>query len=222
MGSSEARRRGSPRRAPRRTGDSAAGGETWPRAPRYPEAVKADGPRGAGGPEFFRSPVARVVLALGVGLCAFVAVVTMLPQPTVRTTELAQDTSSLRNVAYALIRAAAPLAADGRLDAFGALAAIARPEQVIELCFSARSRKGPTAAEVEARDYANFPWQRRRGAFDPRVRPPVPILWERERMEAPVGDLCRAVAYSDGSVRVLVGDEDAAMIEFFRDNAGQR
>src|SRR5262245_59697741 len=141
MGSSEARRRGSPRRAPRRTGDSAAGGETWPRAPRYPEAVKADGPRGAGGPEFFRSPVAGVVL------CAFVAVVTMLPQPTVRTTELARDTSSVRNVAYTLIQAAAPLAADGRLDAFGALAAIARPEQVIELCFSARSRKGPTAAE---------------------------------------------------------------------------
>jgi hypothetical protein len=183
--------------------------------------MKADGPGGAGGPGFFRSRAARLTLALGFALCAFVLVAALTPRPPIRNVELVEVTTRLRHVADALIRAGAPLAADGRLDAFGALASTGlTPERVVVACSSRRSGKRPTAVEVEARDHANFPWQRRRGAFDPQARPPVPILWEREPTKAPVGGQCRAVAYSDGSVRVLVGDEDAAMLEFFRSDPG--
>lgn len=176
--------------------------------------MNAEVPEGAGGPGLFRSPVARAVLALGFGVVAFVLVAALSQRPPKRS-ELVEDTATLRGLAGALIRARSPLAPDGRLDVYGAL-----ESRDARACRSSRAGAGPTLREIEARDYTNFPWQRRRGAFDPEGAP-VPILWERSPMEAHAGGLCRIVAYSDGSVRVLVGDEDEAMLEFFRRNPGQ-
>jgi len=186
--------------------------------------MKAEGPGGAGvrtRERLLRSPVARGVLASGALLLAFVAVVTLVPRPPVTRTTLLEDVNSLRQLAAILAGAGPPLAADGRIDVYGAvLGAGFSRDELLTFCRSRRSVRGPTAAEIEARDYASFPWQRRSGTFDPAAAPPVPILWEREPREHR-GESCRIVAYSDGRVQVLVGDEDAAMQEFFRRSPGQ-
>jgi hypothetical protein len=136
--------------------------------------------------------------------------------------ELIEDTATIRDLARALVEARSPVAADGRLDVYGALArAGVASADLVPACRARRLGSGPTAAEIEARDHGSFPWQRRAGPFDPGASPPVPILWERSPREARAGAPCRIVANSDGSVRVLVGEEDAAMLEFLRSNPGQ-
>lgn len=186
--------------------------------------MKAEGPGGAGvrGRErFFRSPTARVVLLLGV-LAVAVVVVSVLRGPDVPSSAIIDDTARLRELAHALIQAGSPIATDGRLDVYGALARTRRAsEDLVAACSARRSGPGPTAAEIEAGDYATFPWQRRLGPFDPRVSPPVPILWERSPLPTGDGTRFRVVAYSDGSVHGLLDDEDTAMLEFFRANPGQ-
>jgi hypothetical protein len=188
--------------------------------------MKAEGPGGAGvraRERFLRSPVARGVLASGAFLLAFVLVVALAPRPAVpvATLILMEDTNSLRQLAAILADAGPPLAADGRIDVYGAvLGAGFSRDELLTFCRSRRSGRRPTAAEIEARDYANFPWQRRAGPFDPAAAPPVPILWEREPTEHR-GESRRIVAYSDGWVHVLVGDDDEAMQEFLRRNPGQ-
>jgi len=186
--------------------------------------MKAEGPGGAGirtRAPFFRSRVARIVLALGVGVVALVVVSVFWP-PRVPSSAVLYDNATLRNLAGALIQAGSPVAADGRLDVYGALGrAGTAPADLVAACRSRRSGSGPTATEIEAGDYGSFPWQRRLGALDPKATPPVPILWERSQLPTENGAPCRIVAYSDGSVRGLFDDEDAAMLEFFRLNPGQ-
>lgn len=177
----------------------------------------AKGPGGAGNRRL------ALLLAAACGLGAFLLVVALgyRPYEPPGGTGTLDDVNNMRGMAGLLVREGSPLAADGRLDAYGVLVRDDwKPEELVRLCFSKRSGKGPSSAEIAARDYSSFPWQRHKGAFDPGADPPVPILWEREPRKGHDGS-SRLVAYSDSSVLCLFDDEDAAMREFFRRNPGQ-
>jgi hypothetical protein len=125
-----------------------------------------------------------------------------------------EDTNDIRQVAGLFVVAGSnvPLAPDGRIDVYALLAREKiRQDDILDICQSARARRGPTWAEIEAGDYRNFPYQRYRGVPDRRER--VPILWDRTPARGE-----RLVAFSDCSA--LVTPEET-MREFFRSHPGQ-
>jgi hypothetical protein len=134
----------------------------------------------------------------------------------------ATDTIHVREVCGLLARAGSvPPASDGRIDVYAVLKRAGLPrDRILRLCRSETAGKGPTWEQIEAGDYKDFPYQRHRGPFDPEVRPPVPILWHRSRLEMR-REVGRVVGYSDASATVLFADEDAALRQFLRDSPGQ-
>lgn len=192
--------------------------------------MNADGPGGAGSRDRARRapargapPLRKLLLAPLCGIGAFLLVVVLFHRPYEPPGGhgALDDINSIKGIAGLLLQEGSPLAADGRLDVYGVLERSgSEAEEVVRHCTSMRFGKGPTAAEIAARDYANFPWQRRKGPFDPAADPPVPILWEREPRKGPNGST-RLVAYSDSSAQFHFDDDDAALREFFRRNPGQ-
>jgi hypothetical protein len=126
-----------------------------------------------------------------------------------------EDHNNLRQIVgvFLISSTELPLAPDGRLDVY----AVVRKREVdrdhCSIFRSARSGKGPSWDEIQAGDYRNFPYRRRRGAVDRRSAVPVPILWDPE----PTKDE-RLVAYSDFSVRFV---DEATFRDFLRENPGQ-
>lgn len=105
------------------------------------------------------------------------------------------------------------LARDGRLDVYALLrrelaSGRLSKESIAEIC------RGPSWEEIEAGDYTNFPYHRRKRSFSPDADPPVPVLWE-PRGTRKGG---RLVAFSGGSVRFC---DDAEAEEIFRNDPGQ-
>lgn len=107
-----------------------------------------------------------------------------------------------------------PLAPDGRVDVYALLRPLDNPrDEIVRFCFSARAGKGPSAAEFEAGDYTNFPYQRRRGGAARGAGVTALVAWERQPTDGK-----RLVALADGGV--LLQDEDVVQ-QFFRGNPGQ-
>lgn len=95
-----------------------------------------------------------------------------------------------------------PLAKDGRIDIYKLVLEGARLESMqVDICYSRRTKTGPTLAEIKAGDYAKFPFQRRKGKVPAKGK--VPVMWD----EQPDEKGRRLVGYSDGSARLVPREE---------------
>jgi len=89
---------------------------------------------------------------------------------------------------------------DGVLDVYELLEGFVpdgRHDTVESLLRSSRSGAGPSKKEIDARSYANFPWERCR-AEDVRSDETFPLVWEKE----PDRDGRVIVGLSNGAVKV--------------------
>jgi hypothetical protein len=127
-----------------------------------------------------------------------------------------EDQNNLRQIANLVIVAKKPLpvAQDGRIDVYAILIEAKVPQRdIVAICRSSRAGKGPSWEEIQAGDYRNFPYQRYRGAPDPKVFVRVPLVWDREAAKDG-----RVAAFTDGSALFTA---EAEFQEFFRGNPGQ-
>lgn len=138
-----------------------------------------------------------------------------------------EDTNDLRIIAGLLIIAEeVPLAPDGRIDVYAVLREefSANTKEIVDICTSSRTGKGPTVKEIEAGDYRNFPYQRYKGARDRKSYVRVPVVWDRAPYDyrPPRGkggpERGRLVAFSDGSATF---EEEATFRKFLDANPGQ-
>jgi len=106
------------------------------------------------------------------------------------------------------------LATDGRLDVYAYLERAKLPvEKKLDLCTSSRMEKAPTAAEIQARDYRNYPYRRFRGALPTGYEQVIFFLWDPEPDEGE-----RLVATNQLASRRL---PEERVQEFLRDHPGQ-
>jgi len=175
-----------------------------------------------------RSSTLSVVIAVAVFVAAGLFATGILPLPITfgprgpTMVQKLEDLNRLRMMAGLLVSLEDdPLAPDGRIDLYEVLRSeISDREQILEMCRSSRTGKGPTWKEIEAGDYTNFPYQRRRGAVDRKSFVRVPVVWDREPSDRSIRDHAkqRLVAFSDGSVEF---EEEAAFRKFLDGNPGQ-
>jgi hypothetical protein len=148
------------------------------------------------------------VIGIGVVVVLLVVFLVGLPLATVSTpkgTEIAERLEDLTDVRVMLdalhagpLGEETPLASDGKLDVYGVLRREGMSTQdIVKLCRSSRSGRGPTAAEVEAGDYSNFPYERHAGPVDPAVE--RALLWD----PAPGEGGTRLVGLTGASARFI-------------------
>lgn len=167
-----------------------------------------------------------IVVAIVVGVAVFVTqilplLIVLWPRSQ-KPVQRIEDMNDLRMMlGLMMVTNELPLAPDGRIDVYEVLKQHVDPKQVVDLCNSSRSGKGPTWREIEAGDYTNFPYERRKGAFDRGSPVRVPLLWDRKPSDdwsprgSGEGRLC---AFSDGSAMF---EEEAVFREFLDANPGQ-
>jgi len=159
---------------------------------------------------------AKVAISAGiVGLIAMVVVSQLSPDAgpdrSLAIAEEAEDQARLKQLAmYVALRTEVPLTKGGQLDLYRVVLE-AEPDEraVVDLCFSARARSGPTIEEIKAGDYKRFPYARVSGKFDLRDATATVLLWDG----SPQTRRQRLVALDDGTCRTIPEAEFAAFLE---------
>jgi len=159
---------------------------------------------------------ARIALGAGVfGLLALAIVSQLSPEPgrdpNLAIVEEAEDQARLKQLAmYVVLRTDLPLTKGGQLDLYRVvLDAEPNERAVIDLCFSARARQGPTIEEIRAGNYRQFPYARASGKFEVRDGDLTALLWD----PSPQTREQRLIALDDGSCRTIPEAEFAAFLE---------
>lgn len=106
-----------------------------------------------------------------------------------------EDLNNLRNLVGLVVVSEKPPMKDGALDVYAFVRTGDITPENYRVFRSARSGTGPTKEEIERGDYANFPWERRRGEW--KRAESVPLLWEKQ----PDAEGNVLVGLSDGSAQ---------------------
>jgi hypothetical protein len=101
------------------------------------------------------------------------------------------------------------MAVDGRIDVYAVLLKLRQADSnLVEICTSARFGKGPTLAEIRAGDYSEFPYIRRRGAWELGSAREIPLMWDPE----PNADDERLVGFSSARAAMVSEVELRALL----------
>lgn len=158
---------------------------------------------------------ARIALAAGaLALAAMFIVSRLESKPDVDLSmalaEQADDQERLKQLAvYTFLRTDVPFTKGGQLDVYRiVLEAEPDEREVVNLCFSARARSGPTIEEIKAGDYKRFPYARINWKFALRDGNATAVLWDGSPQ--PTGH--RLVVLDDGTCQTIHETEFAAFL----------
>jgi hypothetical protein len=154
-----------------------------------------------------------VLIGAGVVVVLLVLFLVSLPPGSPKAPDIAtqiEDLTKVRLMLEALhlgpLGDETPLAADGKLNIYGVFLGDGRDvHEIARICRSSRTGEGPTAAQVEADDYTNFPYERHAGPVDPAVE--RVLIWD----PTPAEDGSRLVGTTGGAARVVDAEEFARL-----------